>query len=126
MEKFQHALPIPSSYPDIDSLNYLGGRRLAELLGVHKQSLAFNLMKNGRPNLTIKLPEINAFTIGQLLYLLEVTVAAMGGLLNVNPFDQSGFEVGEKTTFGLMGRTGYESQKEEFDKAPPLLNKYIL
>ncbi len=126
VEKFQHALPIPSSYPDIDSLNYLGGRRLAELPGVHKQSLAFNLMKNGRPNLTIKLPEINAFTIGQLLYLWEVTVAAMGALLHVNPFDQSGFEVGEKTTFGLIGRTGYESQKEEFDKAPPLQNKYIL
>lgn len=126
VEKFKQSLPIPAAYPEIEGMDYLGGKTFAELLAAEKQATAFNLMKAGRPSLTIKIPEINAFTIGQLIYLFEVTVVAMGGLLKINPFDQPGVEGGKETTSSLMGRRGYEAQGEELEKAPPLLDKYLL
>jgi glucose-6-phosphate isomerase len=126
VEKFAQSLPIPACYPGIEGLDYLGGHTFAELLAAEKKATAFNLMKAGRPNLTIKLPEINAFTIGQLMYLFQVTVVALGGLLNINPFDQPGVEGSKQSTYGLLGRPGYETQKKEIDQAPPLLDKYIV
>jgi glucose-6-phosphate isomerase len=119
-------MTVPPSYPEIEEVHYLGGHSLGELLAAEKKATAFNLMRAGRPNLTIRLPEINAFTIGQLMYLFEVTVVAMGGLLNINPFDQPGVEDGKQTTYGLMGRPGYETKREEIENAPPLLDKYIV
>ncbi len=126
VEKFNQNLTIPSCYPEIEGINYLGGHTFAELLAAEKKATAYHLRKAGRPNLTIRLPEINAFTIGQLMYLFEVTVVAMGGLLNINPFDQPGVEGGKLATYGLMGRQGYEAQREELENAPPLLDKYII
>jgi glucose-6-phosphate isomerase len=123
---FNQQLTIPACYPEIEGLAYLGGKTLAGLMAAEKKATAFNLMKAGRPSLTITLPEINAFTIGQLLYLFQVTVAALGGLLNINPFDQPGVEGSKQTTYGLLGRRGYEAQREELEKASPLLDKYIL
>ena len=121
VEKFKNSMMIPPCYPEIEEMSYLGGRAFSELLAAEKKATAFNLMKAGRPNLTIKLPEINPFTIGQLMYLFEVTVVAMAGLLNINPFDQPGVEGGKQTTYGLMGRPEYEAQRAELENAPPFL-----
>jgi len=126
VDKFQQSLEIPDSYPDAAALSYLGGHSLEELLRVEQQATAFNLMKAGRPNLTLHLPEINPFTIGQLIYLLEVTTVAAASLFGVNAFDQPGVEGGKQTTYGLMGRTGFEAFRREFTAAPPALEKYRL
>ncbi|MBM4287064.1 MAG: glucose-6-phosphate isomerase [Deltaproteobacteria bacterium] len=124
VEKFQHAMTIPSC--GVEEMNYLEGRSLAELLAVEKQATALQLMKHGRPSLTLKLPEINPFTIGQVLYLLQVTVAALGVLLNINPLDQPGVESGKQATYGLLGRPGYEAWGQEIADTPLPLGKYMI
>jgi glucose-6-phosphate isomerase len=124
VDKFKHHLEIPNLYPDQEALSYLGGHSLDELLRVERQATAFNLMKAGRPNLTLHLPEINPFTIGQLIYLLEAVTVAAGFLFGVNAFDQPGVEGGKQTTYGLMGRRGFENYHREFTEAPPPLEKY--
>ncbi len=124
VDKFKHHLEIPNLYPDQEALSYLGGHSLNELLRVEQQATAFNLMKAGRPNLTLHLPEINPFTIGQLIYLLEVVTVAAAFLFGVNAFDQPGVEGGKQTTYGLMGRRGFENYHREFSEAPPALEKY--
>jgi glucose-6-phosphate isomerase len=124
VDKFQHHLEIPDLYPDQEALSYLGGHSLNELLRVEQQATAFNLMKAGRPNLTLHLPEVNPFTIGQLIYLLEVVTVAAASLFGVNAFDQPGVEGGKQTTYGLMGRPGFENHHREFSEAPPALEKY--
>ncbi|HLD48670.1 MAG TPA: hypothetical protein VJA64_12655, partial [Desulfobaccales bacterium] len=124
VDKFKHQLEIPDLYPDQEALSYLGGHSLNELLRVEQQATAFNLMKAGRPNLTLHLPEINPFTIGQLIYLLEVATVAAASLFGVNAFDQPGVEGGKQTTYGLMGRRGFENYQREFAEAPPALEKY--
>jgi glucose-6-phosphate isomerase len=124
VDKFKHHLEIPNLYPDQEAMSYLGGHSLDELLRVERQATAFNLMKAGRPNLTLHLPEINPFTIGQLIYLLEAVTVAAGFLFGVNAFDQPGVEGGKQTTYGLMGRRGFENYHREFTEAPPPLEKY--
>jgi glucose-6-phosphate isomerase len=98
VEKFQHRLEIPDLFGHNEDLSYLGGRSLNELLEVERQATAFNLTKAGRPNLTLRLPEINPFTMGQLIYLLEVATVAAAALFGVNPLDQPGVEGGKQTT----------------------------
>ena len=58
-------------------------------------------------NKTITLPEVNPFTIGQLLYLFEVQTAFAGELHNINAFDQPGVELYKKNMFRLLGKPGY-------------------
>jgi len=48
-----------------------------------------------RPSLSILLPELNAFTTGQLLSLYEHRVAVQGFVWGVNSFDQWGVELGK-------------------------------
>ncbi|MBW1917302.1 MAG: glucose-6-phosphate isomerase [Deltaproteobacteria bacterium] len=124
VENFQHHVALPSLYPELEGLSYLGGHTLNELIKAEKTATAFNLMRNGRPNLTIRLPEINAFTIGQLLFLFEVMTVSLGGLLGVNPLDQPGVEGGKHTTYGLMGRPGFEEYRQQLESAPPLREQY--
>jgi glucose-6-phosphate isomerase len=124
VDKFKHHLEIPDLYPDQEALGYLGGHSFNELLRVEQQATAFNLKEAGRPNLTLRLPEINPFTIGQLIYLLEVATVAAAFLFGVDAFDQPGVEGGKTTTYGLMGRQGFEPERRQFTEAPPALQKY--
>ncbi len=126
VDKFQHHLEIPDLFGENEDLGYLGGHSLNELLDLERQATAFNLMQAGRPSLTLSLPEINPFTLGQLIYLLEVATVAAAALFGVNPLDQPGVEGGKQTTYGLMGRPGFDSRRQEFAAAPPPLEKYLI
>jgi glucose-6-phosphate isomerase len=126
VEKFQHQLELPPLFADLDSLKYLGGHSLNELFRVEQTATAFNLKQAKRPNLTLSLPEINAFTLGQLIFLWEVVTVAAAGLLEVNPLDQPGVEGGKLTTYGLMGRPGFENYRSEFADATPKMEKYLI
>jgi glucose-6-phosphate isomerase len=126
VDKFQHSVEIPDLFADMQGLGYLGGHSLNELFKAEETATAFNLMKAGRPNLTLSLPEVNPFTMGQLIYLLEVATVAAGGLLRVNPLDQPGVEGGKLIAYGLLGRQGYETYRQEFAGAAPKLAKYMI
>ena len=86
----------------------------------------YALLKAQKLNRTITLPEVNEFTIGQLLYFLEVETAFMGELLNINAFDQPGVEEGKNATYAMLGRPGYEDKKAELDGRPKKREEYII
>ena len=77
-------------------------------------------------NYTINLPEVNAFTLGQLMFLLELQTAYTGAMLNINTFNQPGVENGKKATFALLGKRGYEAQKKEMASALEADDRYIV
>ena len=77
-------------------------------------------------NYTIRVPEVNAFTMGQIMFMLELQTAYAGAMLNINTFNQPGVEAGKKATFALLGKSGYEAKKAEIDSAPELDSKYIV
>jgi glucose-6-phosphate isomerase len=126
VENFKHQVEIPARWVENDDLAYLGGRSLNELIRTEYAATAFSLMRAGRPNLTLKVPEVNAFTMGQLIMLLETATVAAGFLFHVNPLDQPGVEAGKKITYGLMGRPGFEDERAKFAQAPPPREEYLV
>jgi glucose-6-phosphate isomerase len=100
---------IPKLYGNIEALAYLGGHTLGDLLNFERLATRQALASNGRMNMSIELPAINANTMGQLLMMLQIATVYAGYLYDVDPFDQPGVELGKVMTFGLMGRDGYDA-----------------
>jgi len=75
VKNYQHEVPIPKDYSDIDGVGYLGGHTLNELIQSERRATEQALTNNKRPNFTITLPAVNAFTLGQLFFLLQVTTS---------------------------------------------------
>ncbi len=112
-----YAMPgsIPPAYADLEGVSYLAGHTFQELIQAEQQATAIALSEAGQPNMTHILPEINAFTIGQLFMIFEMQTAIAGELLNINAFDQPGVEAGKVNTYALLGRTGYEQRRSEIE-----------
>lgn len=113
VDEFDETVRIPAPGPEAEALTYLGGHTLAELLWAEQKATAWALAKRGRPSLTITLPRVDAFSVGALLYMLEVATAIAGELYDVDAFDQPGVELSKQATYALMGRSGFEALAEE-------------
>ena len=126
VENYISDITIPKTFEDIPSLGFLGGNSMAKLLKTQQMATEYALLQAGRPNMTITLPEVNEYTMGQLFYILEVATAFAGELLNINAFDQPGVEEGKNATYAYFGRPGYEAKKAELDARPAKLEDYII
>jgi glucose-6-phosphate isomerase len=126
VERFRSEVKIPHGFGDIPDVSFLGGHSFNELIGAEQAATEYALCKSGHMNNTLILPEVNAFTIGQLLYLFEIETAFAGELLNINAFDQPGVEEGKNAAYALLGRPGYEAKKAELDSAPHKRERYII
>ncbi len=124
--KYACEMPIAYGCEDIPDVGFLGGHTMQELIQAENKATAYALMRAGRMNYTINMPEVNEFTLGQLMYLLELQTAYTGALLNINTFNQPGVEDGKKATFALLGKKGYEAQKSEMAASPSFDKKYIV
>lgn len=103
---------IPKVFED-SGLGYLCGKTFSELMNAEEESTELCLTKNGRPNMTITVPRIDAYHLGQLFYFFEIATAFAGFMYGVNPFNQPSVEEGKNFTYGMMGREGYEAKREE-------------
>jgi glucose-6-phosphate isomerase len=101
-------LMIPLEKDDSDQLNYLAGKRLSEVN--HNAELGTTLAHNDGnvPILTITVPVLDEYYIGQLIYFFEMACAISGYILDVNPFDQPGVEAYKKNMFALLNKPGFE------------------
>ncbi|MBW7997237.1 MAG: glucose-6-phosphate isomerase [Candidatus Glassbacteria bacterium] len=126
VDQFDKSMPIPTLYEDLPDLHYLGGHSLEELFQAERAATEYAMLQAGRPSMTITVPQVNAFTLGQLFYMLEVQTAFAGGLYNIDPFDQPGVELGKKLTYGMMGRQGYESLRTEYENRQAKQDKYVV
>lgn len=91
-KKFQHRMPIPRGPAGIRGIGYLRGKSMQRLIAAECRATADALREASRPVIRVVLPTVNANTIGQLLYMLEVETAMAGRLFNVNAFDQPAVE----------------------------------
>ncbi len=126
VDRYKEEIVIPQIYGDIKSLGFLGGVPQSKLIQVEQMATEYALLRSGKMNMTITLPEVNAFTVGQLLYLFEVATAFAGELLDINAFDQPGVEEGKNATYAFFGRPGYEEKKAELDARPAKKDEYII
>lgn len=126
VEEFKETITIPKIFSEIPSLGFLGGITQNQLIQTEQMATEYALLRSGKANLTITLPKVNAFTVGQLLYMFEVATAFAGELLNINAFDQPGVEEGKNATYAMFGRPGYEEKKQELKARPKKKAKYII
>ena len=101
-------LKLPVEKDDEDQLNYLAGKRIGE---VNKSAETGTILahKDGNvPIITISVPKLNIYYLGQLIYLFEMACAISGYILDVNPFDQPGVEAYKKNMFALLEKPGFE------------------
>ena len=101
---------------DLDGLNYLAGKSVDF---VNKSAMNGTILAHtdGQvPNFVINVPEVNEYYLGQLFYFFEFACGVSGYLLGVNPFNQPGVESYKKNMFALLGKPGYEAQREELLK----------
>jgi glucose-6-phosphate isomerase len=107
---------IPRARLGLEGFDYLAGQSLAKLIDAEQRATAAALTANHRPNCEFTLDRVDEEHLGAFIQLLEFQTAFLGELLDVNAFDQEGVELGKKFTFGLMGRKGFESYREEFQR----------
>lgn len=95
--------PAPACAPELE---FLAGKDMSELLNNEKLATEYALLHDKRPCLTIHFDEVNAYTVGQFIYMYEVTTSFAGALFNINTYDQPAVELGKEAAFALMGKTG--------------------
>ena len=126
VEKFRSEVVISDGYADIPDVSFLCGHTLNELINTEREATEYALTAAGRPNYTIMLPEVNAFTIGELLFMFEMETAFAGELLGIDTYNQPGVEGGKNATYALFGRKGYETTKAEMEAAPKKKEEYTI
>ncbi|MDR2765054.1 MAG: glucose-6-phosphate isomerase [Tannerella sp.] len=110
IEKPDHKMWIPADEADLDGLNYLAGKRVDEVNKMAELGTQLAHVAGGVPNIRITVPRVDAWYVGQLLYLFERACGISGYLLGVNPFDQPGVEAYKKNMFALLKKPGYEKE----------------
>ena len=116
IEKSREEIIIEEEPVDLDGLNYLTGKTVDF---VNKSAMNGTILAHtdGQvPNFMVNVPEMNEFYLGQLFYFFEFACGVSGYLLGVNPFNQPGVESYEKNMFALLGKPGFEAQREELLK----------
>lgn len=116
IETSREEIIIGTEPVDLDGLNYLAGKSVDF---VNKSAMNGTILAHtdGQvPNLMIHIPEVNEFYLGELFYFFEFACGVSGYMLGVNPFNQPGVESYKKNMFALLGKPGYESQREELLK----------
>ncbi len=116
VDKPRRELAVPDAATDLDQLNYIAGKRLHEVNRMAELGTILAHVDGGVPNIRIRIPEINAYNLGQLIYFFEMGCALSGYMLGVNPFDQPGVEAYKKNMFALLGKKGFEEQTAELRK----------
>jgi glucose-6-phosphate isomerase len=96
--------PAPGCAPE---LAFFARKNLSVLLNCEKQATEYALLQDNRPCITVLFPQVNPHTVGQFIYLFEVTTSFAGALFNINTYNQSAVELGKVATFALMGKPGF-------------------
>ena len=101
---------------NIDGLNFLAGEKMSVVNDKARLGTLLAHTEGGVGNLIVEVEKLGAEEIGYLIYFFEKACAISGYILGVNPFNQPGVESYKKNMFALLGKPGYESEKEKLEK----------
>ena len=104
---------IPDVFPEAQKLSDIAGVTMAEALEVARVSNEEALASNGRYSACFTLPTLNAYHLGELMYMLALSVAYEGEFADVDAFNQPGVEAYKR----IMGPRLAEVKKARAKKA---------
>ncbi len=115
VEESKTDVVIGEDADNVDGLNFLAGKGMDY---VNKKAFEGTYLAHndgGVPNLIINIKRLDEYTFGQLVYFFEKACGISGYMLGVNPFNQPGVESYKKNMFALLGKPGYENEKEALE-----------
>ncbi len=106
--KPDNTVKIPKENDDSDQLNYLAGQRLSDVNHNAEAGTMLAHYDGDVPIITVSIPKLDAYYMGQLIYFYEMACAISGYILGVNPFNQPGVEAYKRNMFALLNKPGFE------------------
>lgn len=99
-----------------DGLNFLANQNMSVVNSMAMQGTILAHCDGGVPNIVLEMDGKDEENLGYIIYFFEKACAISGYLLAVNPFNQPGVEAYKVNMFALLGKPGYEKQREELLK----------
>ncbi|MBQ3114557.1 MAG: glucose-6-phosphate isomerase [Clostridia bacterium] len=98
---------------DLDGLNFLAGKTVDYVNRKAMEGTVLAHTDGGVPNFIVEIDSLDEYHFGYLVYFFEKACAISGYMLGVNPFDQPGVEAYKKNMFALLGKPGYEEERQK-------------
>ncbi len=111
-----HRLVVPDASDNADGIGFIAGKTLSEVNHKAEAGTRIAHIEGGVPVITISIGRIDEYNLGQLMYFFELACAISGYTLGVNPFDQPGVESYKKNMFALLGKPGFEAERERLER----------
>lgn len=116
LETPSHEMVLEEEPVDLDGLNYLAGKTLDFINKSAMKGTQLAHTDGDVPNLLVKIAGQDEVSLGELFYFFEFACGVSGYINGVNPFNQPGVESYKSNMFALLGKPGYEAQREELMK----------
>jgi glucose-6-phosphate isomerase len=113
VEDHGRELEVPAAYADLEGASYLGGKGLGALLDVQQRSIEMSLQRRGRLAMTIGVPQVNAFALGQLVYLFQAAALLAAALRGTDAAEPPRLDESRRRMYGMLGRSGWENERAE-------------
>jgi hypothetical protein len=95
------------AYQDIESIGYLGGQHLGALVAHERAAIETALWRAGELTLTLLLPAITPYVMGQVVALTEAATLLARPTAEATSDDAAA----ARLAYGLVGRPGYEAER---------------
>ena len=115
IEKPKYEITLGTDPENVDGLNFLSGKTVDF---VNKKAFEGTVLAHTDgmvPNVVLNMEDTSEAELGYLIYFFEKACAISGYTLGINPFNQPGVESYKKNMFALLGKPGYEDQKEALE-----------
>jgi len=126
VENFGEDVQIGSSSAVAPELGYLANQKMSRLLNSERIATEYALVVNKRPCMTVVFEKICPYTIGQFIYLFEVSTSIAGMLFGIDAYDQPAVELGKEATFALMGQNEYAVLAEKIKPFAEIDSRFII
>lgn len=93
---WENDLPIPLSDAEAAQFAFLKNKTLADVIHAELRATRQIITDTGHPNMTITVPTLDSYTLGELIDLYQHTTVYAAHLYGVNPLDQPAVEKGKK------------------------------
>lgn len=106
LDSWEYDQAIPLAEADRKFFPYLAGKRVNQVMDAEFEATRQVVTDTGHPNMTLRLPALNAHTLGQLIDLYQRTTVYAGVLYGINPLDQPAVEKGKKLAVQFLSASG--------------------
>ena len=115
-DKCDNDYVIGTQEGNLDGLNFLSGEKMSTVNEKARLGTLLAHTEGGVPNLVLSVEKLDEYNLGAIIYFFEYACAVSGYILGVNPFNQPGVESYKNNMFALLGKPGYEGEKERLEK----------